>query len=95
MYIKYIPNLGLKIVVLRQKREEGRFRGSAEEAWGRSKEAVGEHGGASREQRGSKGEHYRAVQGHGRREPQVVAAWCPAVVALNRNIRPYCCRYIL
>ena len=79
IYIIYTPNLGLEIAILGLEREQGRFkrehrgskgaqRGSIEGAWGSIEGA----GGSRREQEGaggSTGEHYRAVRGRSRWEP--------------------------
>ena len=55
IYYIYTPSLGVKIAVLDREREHGRFSGSTERAKRRSKGAVSEYGGASKEHRGSTG----------------------------------------
>ena len=45
-YIIYTPNLGLGIAVFDREREQGRFRGSSEEARGSGEEAWGSREGA-------------------------------------------------
>ena len=61
------------MTVFDREREQGRFRGSS--------------GGATREQRGSS-EHYGAVQGRSRWEPELAALY-PAIAArfIYNNIR--------
>ena len=74
IYIIYTPNLGLGIAVFDREREQGRFKGSNEGAKGRSKGAVREHKGAQRGQERAlreQGEHYRAVQGRSKWEPEM------------------------
>lgn len=53
IYIIYTPNLGLRIALPGQAREQGRFRGSREGARGSTKGAGGSSGGAPREQEGA------------------------------------------
>ena len=54
-YIIYTPNLGFAITLPGREREQGRFRGSSEGAWGRSEGALERSkrakGGAAREKR--------------------------------------------
>ena len=73
-YIIYTPNLGLRIAVPGQEREQRRFRvsskGALREHEGASREhrgALREHGGAPREQEGA----LRGSAGRSRCEPEI------------------------
>jgi len=50
IYIIYTPNLGFEIAVLGREREQRRFRGSSEGAWG----STGEHRGSTEAQQASR-----------------------------------------
>ena len=69
IYIICTPNLGLEIAILGLEREQGRFKESIEGARARSGGALGKHEGSIEVARG---EHYRAVQGRSRREPEIM-----------------------
>ena len=57
IYIIYTPNLGLAIAVFDQEREQGRFRGSSEEAKGSSE-------GAKRRSERARGSSEKAAKEH-------------------------------
>ena len=65
-YIISTPDLGLAIAVPEREREQGRFRGSIEEA-------SREHEGVRREQGRAPREHYRAVQRRSRWESEMTS----------------------
>ena len=73
IYIIYTPNLGSEIAVPGREREQGRFRGSTGGARRSTERARGSTEGAPEGAGGALREHYGAVLGRRRWEPEMAA----------------------